>query len=87
MQVRTLRGCADSRRLGGVIKLKFTRGMANGMGWDGMDKGPGKDARTPWVSRHFPLGKDELFVGTCGKIMGNDGQIWENYGKRWEDME
>ena len=44
-------------------------------------------ARTPWVSRHFPLGKDELFVGTCGKIMGNDGQIWENYGKRWEDME
>jgi hypothetical protein len=33
MQVRTLRGCADSRRLGGVIKLKFTRGMD---GWDGM---------------------------------------------------
>jgi ribosomal protein S4E len=41
----------------------------------------------PWVSRHFPLGKDELFVGTCGKLMGNDGQIWEDYGKRWENME
>ena len=33
------------------------------------------------MSRHFPLGKDELFVGTCGKIMGNDGQIWEKMGR------